>query len=515
MGLEREISNSTIVSMIEERLPEAIEKEWIKTVTNKLQPEIIKDKFPALLDLLLAFRERKEYKFSDLRSGSSEMGHTFLASRGIKEEKPRCWMHPNHHGHPIWRCKAFENKSAAENIKLVRENEACFRCHEQGHTTKSCKRNFKCKEDECGMPHHQMLHEAHVSGISFYNEEMLSMTESRDTEILLQLQKLKGSKSRGNWTSLNTLWDGRSTLSFITFCQAEWINLSGRRVNLKIVKVGGAIEELESCRYDLTLIDKANTAITISVLGIDRISMDITPIEVSGVIKLLECVSVQDLDRPEEGEIDCLIGYEYAAFHPVCKQSAGHLLLLDNRFGMVIGGTYPTLKERTKKVLQHATVHHAMVRVEDFYKLEQLGVECTPKCGSCRCGQCHPGRKSMTLKEESEYKMIEDKLTYKADQKKWEVGYPWIKDPKALPDNKEAALATLKATKKRLKQNPAHAAVYRKQIENMIDRGVARRLKKGNHGKKGVRRLQWTHILHLPPWGPKAREQNNALLHCL
>ena len=59
MGLEREISNSTIVSMIEERLPEAIEKEWIKTVTNTLQPEIIKDKFPALLDLLLAFRERR------------------------------------------------------------------------------------------------------------------------------------------------------------------------------------------------------------------------------------------------------------------------------------------------------------------------------------------------------------------------------------------------------------------------------------------------------------------------
>ena len=166
-----------------------------------------------------------------------------------------------------------------------------------------------------------MLHEAHASGISFYNGEVLSMTESRDTEILLQLQKLKRSKSRGNWTSLNTLWDGGSTLSFITFRQAEQMNLSGRKVNLQIVKVGRAIEELESCRYDLTLIDKTSTAITISILGIDRISTDITPIEVSGVIKLLEGVSMEDLDRPEEGEIDCPVGYEYAAFHPVCKQA--------------------------------------------------------------------------------------------------------------------------------------------------------------------------------------------------
>ena len=84
----------------------------------------------------------------------------------------------------------------------------------------------------------------------------------------------------------------------------------------------------------------------------------------------------------------------------------------------------------------------------------------------------------MTLKEEREYKIIEDKLTYKPDKKKWEAGYPWIKDPRALPDNKEATLATLKATERRLRQNPVHSKVYHKQIESMIERGVARRLTK-------------------------------------
>ena len=87
-------------------------------------------------------------------------------------------------------------------------------------------------------------------------------------------------------------------------------------------------------------------------------------------------------------------------------------MLLENGFGMLIGGKHPTLIEEIKKVLQHATVHHAMVRVNDFYKLEQLGVECKPRCGSStiKCGQCHPGGKHMTLKEEREYKIIEDKL---------------------------------------------------------------------------------------------------------
>ena len=152
MGLEKEISNSTIVSMIEERLPETIEKEWIKIVTNKLQPEIVRDKFPALLDLLLEFRERIEYKFCYLRSEPTVIGHTHLTNRGMKEEKLRCWMHPNHHGHRIWRCKAFESKSATEKIKLVRENEACFRCLEQGHTTNSANETSNVKKMDVACP---------------------------------------------------------------------------------------------------------------------------------------------------------------------------------------------------------------------------------------------------------------------------------------------------------------------------------------------------------------------------
>ena len=48
---------------------------------------------------------------------------------------------------------------------------------------------------------------------------------------------------------------------------------------------------------------------------------------------LFDCISVSDLNCPNEGQIDCLIGYQYAGFHPVRKQAASHLLILENRFG--------------------------------------------------------------------------------------------------------------------------------------------------------------------------------------
>lgn len=49
------------------------------------------------------------------------------------------------------------------------------------------------------------------------------------------------------------------------------MNLRGHKVNPQIVKVGGVVEELQSCGYELCLIDNANAVVTISILGIHRI----------------------------------------------------------------------------------------------------------------------------------------------------------------------------------------------------------------------------------------------------
>ena len=60
---------------------------------------------------------------------------------------------------------------------------------------------------------------------------------------------------------------------------------------------------------------------------------------------------IQDINRPESGDIDLLIGYEYAAFHPVPEKSQNHLMLLRNRFGYVIAGTHILIQESTKNLL--------------------------------------------------------------------------------------------------------------------------------------------------------------------
>ena len=137
-------------------------------------------------------------------------------------------------------------------------------------------------------------------------------------------------------------------------------------------------------------------------VGNDSISTDIAEVKLDRVAPLFNKIKLSELNRPKEGKIDFLIGYEYAAFHPVRKQACSHLLILENRFGYVIGGSHPRIKENTRKLIQYATVHFASASVEDFYIMENLGVECTLECGSCRRGHCHPGGKNMSLKDERE-----------------------------------------------------------------------------------------------------------------
>ena len=60
---------------------------------------------------------------------------------------------------------------------------------------------------------------------------------------------------------------------------------------------------------------------------------------------------------------------------------------------------------------------------------DSIGAACEPRCGGCRCGNCPPGGKEMTLAEEREYEIIKGGLTYKEEDAHtptphWDAKYP-------------------------------------------------------------------------------------------
>ena len=196
---------------------------------------------------------------------------------------------------------------------------------------------------------------------------------------------------------------------------------------------------------------------------------------VDDIAQYFENVSPDKIKRPS-GAVDFLIGYRYAGHHPEPEQKSDHLLLLKNRFGPCRSGTHAAFGE-AGHTMQNARVHHVSgIKIEDFFIIKNLGVECTPRCGGCKCGKCPLGAKNYDLKEEKELQLIEENPKFDDVDKLWIAAYSRTKYPADLPDNRRATLGMLASTEKRLSGNPDYARVYQQQIQDMVDRDVAQKL---------------------------------------
>ena len=80
LGEGEQMDNATIISMIEQKLPERILDEWVKEISSKAVSH--RNRFSSLMALLAEWRKRIEYKVSAIRSRGvdtkGKMNHHFI-----------------------------------------------------------------------------------------------------------------------------------------------------------------------------------------------------------------------------------------------------------------------------------------------------------------------------------------------------------------------------------------------------------------------------------------------------
>lgn len=102
----------------------------------------------------------------------------------------------------------------------------------------------------------------------------------------------------------------------------------------------------------------------------------------------------------------------------------------------------------------------------------------------------------MTLKEEREYKIIEDKLTYKADQKEMGSRVPMDQGSKSTTRQQGSCTCDPESHRKAT-QTESGACCSVPQANRKYDRERSC----PQVDKERDRRLQWARILHLSPRG--------------
>ena len=322
------------------------------------------------------------------------------------------------------------------------------------------------KGDGCYKYHHRSLHSSEFKGTS--NALMNDWADEYDKTVVLPVMKVKT-----NFNSfINVLWDTAANLSLIMNEMAENLCLNGKPVKLCITVAGGGKKLINSAKYAVPIIDMNGNMKFIISYGIDAITKEISEIDNENLAEHCPGLDLNNTIRPR-GKVDLLIGYDYASWHPIKVKNWGHLLLLGNRFGRCIGGSHPRIREGTEKIINEVSVVNLIHKngiLSDFFAIESMGTNCTPKCGGCRCAKCPTGSKLYTLREERELNEIEEGLSFHGDH--WVAKYPWAKSPGLLPDNYEYALKALIRTENRLNRDKE----WEKKYSDMGNREVAKEL---------------------------------------
>ena len=185
-----QMNNATIISVIEQKLPDKILNEWIKEVSVKNKAH--RTRFLSLMQLLSEWRKRIEYRLATIRLRETERksekpktGHANHSSGTSQFRKEKCWIHTDSE-HPIWRCNTFQSKPVEERINLAKLNQACTLCLEVGHDVSQCKRKFRCMEKDCNERHNNLLHVDPVKGIIHHADEV----DTSQIPTILPLQNL-------------------------------------------------------------------------------------------------------------------------------------------------------------------------------------------------------------------------------------------------------------------------------------------------------------------------------------
>nr|XP_043874409.1 uncharacterized protein LOC122764147 isoform X1 [Solea senegalensis] len=346
--------------------------------------------------------------------------------------------------------------------------------------------------------------------------ELLQRNGISELPVIMMLMQVTANAGQ----RIGTLIDLASDTNYITHKAAERLRLRSEKITLVVHGVGGMTMKVNTRRYLLKVRVKTpkgtERAHEMVCYGLDEIARVHQVIEPEKLKKFFPEVKLKELERPEEVEL--LISHREGRLAPQRVKIIGDLVLWESPLGKTVAGAHPDLFEEVEVAAYESKTHFARSMraaaakyqevaslTTDTAQLQQkdvaqtkftaasnreflewwhwdsIGAACEPKCGGCRCGNCPPGGKEMTLAEERELEIIKGGLTYKKGDAHtaaphWDAKYPWTVDPASLPNNKGAVQACFLRMEKQLSREPDWKVAYATQINEMVERGAAIKL---------------------------------------
>ena len=564
MGLESEIENSTILGKLESKLPPVIKKDWIDLIIKEdLNDETSKAKFKKFMEFLVRSRRGVEYQMSDARvaTGKNQSSLCYVTGKtlttranvtgggGERSYRPclACGdSSGNKSDHLMDRCDLWNSLSQREKEDKVKCKKHIFA---KDHDTSTCKREIRpCKFCQKTNHHFLLCSKYRKSGsctaaasvamkkknnktnnnsnsVENNNETEHSNSNTKKSKFPRHVLAMFVEGSQGE--SYGTVFDNCSTDNYVTNEVAETNNLKVvDEVELIVEGIGTQRTEVKTKVFAVPIKDKYGNIHTLECYGLDQIAPDIASPENKTYQKLCQKFGLdhQKLKRPKH--VQLLISLDNVHLLLDKKRCIGNMALFEGPLGLVLGGSDPGLRQSNLSSLRlqattHAVTMRALIthvtqenelmsskKLLQFFQEENIGVNCNPQCGNCRCGKCALGAKQMTLKDEKEYDLFLSHMEHDKEGTNedpgpyWRVKYPWIVPKEDLPDNITAVRGVMNATAKKLSKDPTWRGVYESQLKDLISNEFAREVTERELTdwiKSGGKTYSMSHLVALNP----------------
>jgi hypothetical protein len=508
------------IDKISECLPMLVRMSWVRLFysldsVRKLRP----------LDTFMEFLVRERAAVMRL-ADSTSTGHKKVIQTNQVQTKANvltCVMpeHKENAKHKTDMCREFKKLSLDKKYEILKSNHTCFKCLGTlgRHRREKCPSNEKCTLcDKEG--HHSLLCRKSESAETHCQSTSMSSHVSSNIALYAIFQTpVVGTKRSAQYATI--FCDGGSNTTYITHDAAKRLKARViRKCTLEVTTMGNLETTYESRQYELTLKTKSGGTVTVRAFGMDTITGPVSQLDEGCLTSLFPTFRVSQLQR-KSTVVDVLLGADYFGLHPKHEiRSADNLSVMKGDLGICLQGSHPDLREKTvldsnmAKVLHRVQTacHHVQLesshpeflkpstevheakactfltkteeeKVAKFIEGEELATEVKPRCGGCKCSKCPTTGHTYSFKEEQELDMIRSNLKYDEQNQCWVTSYPWLIEPEQLPNNYQVALATLKSTENTLTKDAEWAKVYGDQILDMLERGVAVELSKGQLDK--------------------------------
>ena len=426
----------------------------------------------------------------------------------LKHKKFYCAFHKDAAGRNCvtWSCPSMKYTPYADRLKLLRENLDCEICCgdcPKGNCLAKQKRICGGNKDGRGCGINHVGHELFCANakLCFLVSEETVMRAMDETDNAVLLQVMKITSLDGSTPYETVLWDSACSGLFVRDEHARQKKFPFKNKQLRVVTLGGDVKEVDSRIYDCQVKDLQGNVYHFQAHGLETITGSLNT-RLSEELMDQLFPSIKGGYRMCGAEtVDYLIGLGKASWQPqrsVKAVGGGDFWVWQNQFGSCVGGSHPLVGNYVSRSDSLFTVLKVVdaksilnqsltiptcssfksrispVEAEDFFKAEQLCTTIEPKCGSCRCGKCPVPGSRYSMREENELKLIEENLRYDEIEKKWVAGYPYLFPRNLLKGSREVAMRSMLATERMLKKNTTWGTVYQDQIQDMLDRGVAK-----------------------------------------